>query len=115
MRRAIAILAPVLGLSGGAAQAFSCQFTTECYEAETCGAAEFEIDVDVDGQTVSTTFGDLTIVAVKESPALTTLFATGPGAEYLLSVTPDAARFTSQVNEGPQVISYLGLCEGVFP
>ena len=41
-------------------------------------------------------------------------FATGAGAEYLLSLTPTAARLTAHNNSGPEVISYLGKCEGAF-
>ena len=111
------LLAPALcvafGLSGPAL-AFPCTFTTECYEAEACTATTFAIEVDIGAKTVTTDYGDLTIVAVKETGRLTTLFATGAGAEYMASITPVAARLTAHNNQGPEVISYLGRCEGAF-
>ena len=78
-------------LMAGPVQGFPCQFTTECYEAEPCAEAVFELEVDVGGEVLVTSYGDLTIVAVKDLGGLVTLFATGQGAEYLLSVTPRAA------------------------
>ena len=110
-------LAPTLlglTLSASPAFAFPCQFTTECYEAEPCAETVFAIDADIEGKAISTDLGDLVIVAVKETGRLTTMFATGQGAEYLLSVTPQAARLSTHSNEGPQVITYLGTCEGAF-
>ncbi len=97
-----------------APSAFKCNFTTECFEAENCSDTAFDIDVDVAGMTVTTGFGDLMIVAVRQNELLTTIFATGVGAEYLLSLTPDAARLSTHNNAGPEVISYLGRCEGAF-
>ncbi|MDF1668985.1 MAG: hypothetical protein P1U83_05160 [Roseovarius sp.] len=94
--------------------AFSCGFETECIEAEACAKTDFLLEVLIEDQIISTEFGDLTIVAVKEREALITLFATGDGAEYLMSVTPKAARLSSQMNAGPVSVSYLGLCEGAF-
>ena len=109
MRILIALL-----LTASAAQAFECNFTTECYEAEACGETNFALTVDIEGKKLVTEFGDITLFAVKELPTLKTLFATGEGAEYLLSVTRKTARLTTHANEGPQVISYLGSCEGAF-
>ncbi len=96
------------------AEGIACTFTTECFEADACTEANFAAEVAVENERISTEFGDLTIVAVKRTPANLTLFATGDGAEYLLSVTPQAARLTTHANEGPMVISYLGTCEGAF-
>jgi hypothetical protein len=110
MRRAAIILA----LGAGPAQAFPCVFDIECYENDACATADFNIDVGIDAKSISTEFGDIAIVAVRETGRLTTLFATGQGAEYMLSITPVAARLTTHSNDGPQVISYLGTCEGAF-
>ena len=96
------------------AEGFDCSFNTECFEAEACAEANFTASVDVESEKITTEFGDLTIVAVKQETRTMTLFATGAGAEYLLSVTPQAARLTTHANEGPMVISYLGTCEGAF-
>lgn len=91
-----------------------CVFETECYEADACQETAFSLTADLDGERLITDFGDLTIVAAKHSGALTTLFATGDGAEYLLSRNGDTARFTAHANDGPTVISYLGTCKGEF-
>jgi len=114
LKSALRILTVLPAFYATQALAFPCEFTTECYEAEGCNGTAFNIEVDVAGKKLSTDFGDLVIVAIKELPRLTTLFATGEGAEYLLSATPEAARFTTHSNDGPQVISYLGKCEGTF-
>ena len=98
----------------GAALAYPCSFTIECYEAEACTAAQFTLDVNIPAKALTTEYGDLVIVAVKEIAGLTTLFATGEGAEYLLSITPAAARLSTHANDGPQAITYLGTCEGAF-
>ncbi|QGX98571.1 hypothetical protein EI983_09890 [Roseovarius faecimaris] len=101
-------------ISAAPAQAFNCLFDTECYEAEGCAASNFDIDVSTEDKTLSAAFGDLTILAIKRSESLVTLFATGGGAEYMLSATPEAARLSVQMNQGPLVLSYLGICEGAF-
>lgn len=111
MRFSLFVLAVVCA---SPAQAFSCLFETGCYEAEDCQKADFDIDVSTENKTLSTAFGNLTILAIKRSESLVTLFATGGGAEYMMSVTPDAARMSAHMNQGPQVISYLGKCEGAF-
>ncbi|WP_322865860.1 hypothetical protein U5922_006430 [Aquicoccus sp. G2-2] len=105
----------VLGFGGpvaaASAAAVTCTFTKECYEAEACDTSDFHLQVDLDDKKISTDYGDLTIVAVKEETKFTVMFATGKGAEYLLSYTPTAARMSSQINDGPQVVTYLGKCE----
>ncbi len=108
------VLAGAICLLPCFAQAFPCQFTTECYEAEACSATAFNIEVDIDAKVISTDFGDLTIVAIKEARNLTTGFATGAGAEYMISLTPTGARITTHNNSGPEAITYLGTCEGAF-
>ncbi|MCW1955377.1 hypothetical protein [uncultured Lentibacter sp.] len=96
------------------AQAFVCRFQTECYEAEACGAADYLIDVQLQNQSVSTADGDWVIVAKKSEAALITLFAAAKGVEYLVSITPEAARLSGHLNAGPRAIQYLGTCEGAF-
>lgn len=107
-------LLPLLIISALPAAAQDCSFDTECYEAEACQPTSFALSVDLAGEKLVTDFGDLQIVAAKTTPPLTTLFATGDGAEYLLSRSGDTARFTAHANEGPAVISYLGTCKGEF-
>jgi hypothetical protein len=99
---------PVAAASGAAV---TCSFTKECYEAEPCDRTDFQLQIDLADEKVTTEYGDLTIVAVKEADEFSVLFATGSGAEYLLSYTPTAARMSKQINDGPQVVTYLGTCE----
>ena len=108
-----AILLAALSLASPSA-AFVCMFQTECYEAQTCAPSAFELEVQLENQSVSTEAGDWIIVAKKSEPALITLFAAAKGTEYLLSVTPEAARLSGHLNAGPQAIQYLGTCEGAF-
>lgn len=106
----IALMFPTPLLAGG----FDCTFTTECFEAEACTDANFKVGVALEDKTISTEFGDLMVASLKQTPTTMTLVATGAGAEYLLSMTPEAARLTTHSNDGPMVISYLGICEGAF-
>ncbi len=92
----------------------TCTFTTECYETEACQDTSFALTADLDGAKLVTDFGDLTVVGVKREAPLTTVFATGAGAEYLLSRNGDTARFTAHSNDGPTAITYIGTCEGEF-
>ena len=103
-----------LMLSAGAVQAFPCTFATQCVESRACGTSALEIDVDIGGKVIDTHSGLITIVAVKEDSDLKTLFATGLGSEYLLSLTPELARFSVHENDGPTVTTYLGLCKEAF-
>ncbi len=109
-----AIVGPLWLTSATVAQAFPCTFASQCIESRACGASALEIDVDIDGKVIDTLNGLLTIVAVKQTGDLTTMFATGLGSEYLLSLTPDAARFTSHDNTGPVATTYLGQCREAF-
>ncbi|MDU8926909.1 hypothetical protein RXV86_05895 [Alisedimentitalea sp. MJ-SS2] len=115
MNRRAAVFGLIMGVgSATQALAFGCAFTTECYEAEGCNSTGFNIEVNIEDKAITTDYGDLQIVAVKEARNLTTMFATGAGAEYMLSLTPTGARFTTHNNSGPEVISYLGTCKGAF-
>ena len=91
-----------------------CTFTTECFEAEPCQDTNFSLSAQLGEAKLVTDFGDLTVVGVKSEAPLTTVFATGEGAEYLLSRTANAARFTAHSNDGPTSITYIGTCEGEF-
>lgn len=112
------VLVPLLTALPLAVQAeeapFTCRFTTECYEAEPCSDSDFSLTVDLEQKAIRTEYGDLTVVAVKREAGLKTLFATGQGAEYLMSVTPQAARLSTQNNKGPEMLGYIGSCEGAF-
>lgn len=105
---------PLMAATALPAHAQDCTFTTECYEAEACQDASFALTADLANDTLVTEFGDLSVIAVKNRDAITTLFATGEGAEYLLSRNGDTARFTAHSNDGPAAITYLGTCKGEF-
>jgi len=115
MRRA---LIPALLALPAAAEAeetpFTCRFTAECYEQAACSESSFALTADLAREAIRTEFGDLTVVAVKREPGLKTLFATGAGAEYLMTITPQGARLSSQLNKGPEVLTYFGTCTGAF-
>ncbi|MCK8484161.1 hypothetical protein MUY21_08935 [Aliiroseovarius sp. S2029] len=96
------------------ALAQTCAFTMECYETEACQDTSFALTAELDDSKLVTDFGDLTVVGVKRDAPLITVFATGEGAEYLLSRNGDTARFTAHSNDGPTAITYLGTCEGEF-
>ena len=106
----------VLSLIAGAATAksFSCSFDLECYETEACTEASLAFDVDTEGQEIRTDTGDFNVVAIRELRDVINIFANESGATYLLTVTEDGARFTAQIEDGPQAISYHGRCEGAF-
>ncbi|MDQ2092768.1 hypothetical protein [Rhodalgimonas zhirmunskyi] len=115
MRLALIPLLATLPLAAQAEEAaFTCRFTAECYEQEACGESTFTLTADLANERIATEFGDLIVVAVKREPGIKTLFATGEGAEYLMSVTPQGARLSSQLNKGPEVLTYFGACEGAF-
>lgn len=90
---------------------FVCEFKTECYESEACTDTTFSIDVDIPLQTVTSDFGDLEVIAIKKDATALVMFATGEGAEYMLTTTKGGARFAAHTTDGPQSISYLGSCE----
>ncbi|MCI2393678.1 hypothetical protein [Aliiroseovarius sediminis] len=92
----------------------TCTFTTECYESEPCQDTSFSLTAELDASKLVTDFGDLTVVGVKREGSLAAVFATGDGAEYLLSRNGNAARFTAHSNDGPTAITYLGTCEEEF-
>ena len=68
--------------------AFVCIFQTECYEEQACAPSAFELEVQLENQSVSTEAGDWIIVAKKSEPALITLFAAAKGTEYLFPSRP---------------------------
>ena len=88
MREMRYVLLAVLMAFAAPVQAFSCLFESECYEDQGCAESQFTIEVLLEHEIIATDFGDLTIVAVKSSDTLITLFATGSSSEYMMSVTP---------------------------
>lgn len=115
--KAAALQALCLGASLAAASpalAFLCSFQTECYEDNACAPSTFMLEVQLDENSISTEAGDWIIVARKTEPALITMFAAAKGTEYLISITPEAARLSGHLNAGPRAIQYLGTCEGAF-
>ncbi|MCK8463583.1 hypothetical protein MUY35_06935 [Aliiroseovarius sp. S1339] len=109
-----ALPAAVVSLAALPAVAQDCTFTTECYESEPCQDTSFSLTTMLDDAKLVTDFGDLIVIGVKSEGRVTTVFATGEGAEYLLSRNGDVARFTAHSNDGPTSITYMGTCEGEF-
>ncbi|GGE25826.1 hypothetical protein GCM10011360_12800 [Primorskyibacter flagellatus] len=92
---------------------YSCNFSKECYEDEACAASDFTVEVRSGEDKMVTDFGTFPILAKRDEPDVLTVFVHSEGAVYLLSAGPRAARFTAHVTQGPQSITYLGLCEKV--
>ncbi|WP_238366643.1 hypothetical protein [Mesobacterium pallidum] len=114
MKLLIALAAlPILATSA-MANTFSCNFNMECYETETCAGADFTFEVDTEGQEIRTDAGDFNVVAIRELRDVINIFANDSKSTYLLTVTEDGARFTAQIEDGPQVVTYHGTCEGAF-
>ncbi|WP_368183601.1 hypothetical protein [Aestuariibius sp. HNIBRBA575] len=93
---------------------YSCAFDRECVDADACAATDFTVDVQKTASILGTVFGDLMIIASKGDDNLHTYIAAGDGADYLMSVTPNGAIFTTHIADGPMSITYLGTCQGAF-
>lgn len=96
-----------------AAPAFAtvCAFETECFETDACGDSAFSLTIADDHMTIDTEFGSLDVVNRIYEGDQQSIFATGPGATYLLTSTPDGARLTTHMMDGPMTVSYIGTCE----
>ncbi|KNG93005.1 hypothetical protein ATO11_13840 [Pseudaestuariivita atlantica] len=96
-----------------ASAAMQCRFTTECYEAESCTEASFDVTLDTETNSISTEFGDFRMarVAAKDGSWFQAwgidhtqkLF-------YLILAEGSDARMTLHM-AGPQMVSYVGTCE----
>lgn len=110
MRKALTTTCIAVTFASQAA-AFECTFTTECFETDSCSDTQFSMDVDVPLQTVTTDFGDLGVVAVQSKDGNFILFASGDGAEYMLTTNEGGARLSTHLTDGPMVVTYHGRCE----
>lgn len=90
---------------------YSCNFNTECYESEACAESDFSVEVRNGEDKFVTDFGTFPILAKRESDTILTVFVHTDGAVYLLSAGPRTARLTVHITDGPQSLTYLGLCE----
>ncbi|MEM8849955.1 MAG: hypothetical protein AAGE03_07950 [Pseudomonadota bacterium] len=88
----------------------ACTFETECYEEDGCADAGFTLSLDESGETpiLVTDFGDLAVEELGEGVWL----AQSDGLAALLSVGEDGAARASFHLPGPQVVAYLGMCDG---
>ncbi|WP_375173046.1 hypothetical protein [Pseudooceanicola sp.] len=109
------LVAVVLSALPGLAQAsdYSCNFKTECYESEACAESNFTVAVRGGEDKFVTDFGTFPILAKRDTESILTVFVRTDGAVYLLSAGPRAARLTVHITDGPQSLTYLGLCEKV--
>ena len=105
-----AIFAAVLALCAGPALALECTFTTECMEAEACGETEFSASFATDDEALVTDFGDLSIESIVEDEDQITVFATGEGANYMLTVVENDGRMAVHMTEDSMMINYTGMC-----
>lgn len=102
-----------------AAEDFTCQFTTECYETEPCMESAFEAEVTaVDEGFVFASLGlSGNMNRVAEGAETKAFFGVIYGDDaaigtQLLTRAPDGvARYSVQYFEGPMTISYHGTCE----
>lgn len=92
---------------------YSCNFNTECYESEACAESDFTVEVRNGEDKFVTDFGTFPILAKRDTDEILTVFVHTEGAVYLLSAGPRAARLTVHITDGPQSITYHGLCEKV--
>jgi len=110
------MLLPILALclpTAAIASDYSCNFKTECYESDACAESDFTVDIRSGEDKFVTDFGTFPILAKRDTDAILTVFVHTDGAVYLLSAGPRAARLTVHINDGPQSLTYLGLCEKV--
>lgn len=93
-----------------------CTFDVECYEAEACDEANFELKL-VPGATederIARSVADRTPGTVTQTESGTMVWqAITPSTVQLLSWRGEtAARYTLHLTDGPEVITYHGLCE----
>lgn len=97
----------VFALSSTAAAAqTTCNFATECFEAEACADTQFTVTISADAATLVTDFGDLAVVFA-DGPVMV---AQDANATYLLTTLPDGARLSTQMTGSPMVVTYMGAC-----
>ncbi len=111
-------LAPLLAALPAPAAALDllCQFETECFEAEACDEAAFELAVAA-GEAPDTarlgSIADDTLGALStaESGAQTVVARTASSLQILTIGADGTARYTLHLTDGPAMVSYLGQCE----
>ena len=102
-------LLPNLALAVGTD--YSCDFNVECYESEACAESDFTVEIRQGEDKMVTDFGTFPILAKRESDTILTVFVHTDGAVYLLSNGVRGARLTVHITDGPQTLTYLGICE----
>ncbi|WP_193142101.1 MULTISPECIES: hypothetical protein [unclassified Meridianimarinicoccus] len=115
-----ALVAASLALAPGLAAAQSveveCVFTLECYEAEACNEANFNLRVgkgdsptEAVVRTPAETFSGN--VEGHDSTSLVWTTRTATTAQILSWGADGSARYTLHLTDGPAVVSYHGHCE----
>lgn len=99
---------------GGPAWAANCTFDRECFETEACTDANFLVQILSNDNILQTEFGDLPIIATKSGDDLQTIIAASDGADLLMTISPQGARLTQHMHQGPISITYFGQCEGAM-
>lgn len=95
----------------------TCQFGTECFEAESCADTDFGFVVTHDdtlGFVIQTDAENIDGLVFDNGfpDGTSTLIGATDTAYHMLTIAPDgAARYSVQM-QGPMVVSYMGQCKG---
>ncbi|MBM2576745.1 hypothetical protein JQC91_10560 [Jannaschia sp. Os4] len=87
------------------ATAQTCLFPTECFDTEACVEGGWEVTLE--GDVLSTDFGDLAVIA-RPTESDGTVVAEGTGMVVMLTPDPDAAR--ASVHMDGTMVNYAGTC-----
>lgn len=115
---AMGVLLTTLGSMASSAQAgdLLCSFTVECYEADACDEAMFNLRLvpgESENERILRSISDRTPGIVTQTDSGTMIWqAITPSTAQLLSwKLEQAARYTLHLTDGPEVVTYHGICE----
>lgn len=115
---AIGVIIVALGSMASSAQAgdLLCSFTVECYDAEPCDEAMFDLRLvpgKSENERTIRTVAERTTGTVMQTDTGTMVWqAVTPSTVQVLSWKLDqAARYTLHLTDGPEVVTYHGICE----
>jgi hypothetical protein len=94
----------------------ACVFIIECYEADPCAEAAFDLSVtDGSGErgVLLTSIAGEAVGLMSLAPnGATMIYARGQTSQQVLTLGTDGrARYTLHGSDGPAVVSYFGTCE----
>ncbi|MGR3490458.1 MAG: hypothetical protein ACU0DW_00255 [Shimia sp.] len=94
--------------SSAVAEPFTCTFTQECFEGESCAETAFTLTAN--GSSITTDAETLNGIATR-AEGQRIISAISGGQAVLLSIGADAARYTVHFNADGFAIHYVGMCE----